>query len=386
MNAEIIDTVVGERDLPDLCGELLPKRYLVLEHINEGGFCFVWLTYRLRDSTFWAVKMFHQDETTTAKKELKIMEKLGNLPGFIQMEEYFWYEDSLCLVYPLYGLPLADNNTGGGVANQYFIDYATIESFAKQIQSAVDLLFNKKFMIHSDIKPENVLLKTPCDEHRVIMEKFLSISPNKIYRKAIQGIKGKKALKAAKKVSKILYQMYLEAIDIEIPELEINEDTEVVIIDLGNAFSIARQETDIQTRYYQAPEILLDLKYTHKCEYWSIGCLLYEISTTELLFDPELDQGKQYHDCHHLHLMQNLLGKVPTSMLDKSDKKKRLYDKQGFVRNFPDELQETIETKVVKNLEEAREDKEILSEKLPNLIKKYIKFDPENRIGINIYD
>ena len=384
MSGEIINTVIGEREIPDLCGKLLPRRYLVLEHINEGGFCFVWLTYRLRDSTFWAVKMFHQDETSTAKKEKRIMEKLGQLPGFIHLEEYFWYEDCLTLVYPLYGLPLADSNSGVGVANEYFIDYLTIESFARQIQTAVELLFTTKFMIHSDIKPENVLIKEPCHEHRQIISTFLSINPQEIYRQAIDGKKGKKALKAAKKVSKLLYQMYSKKEKLEIPELEINQDTEVIIIDLGNAFSLARQEVDIQTRYYQAPEILLDLKYTHKCEYWSIGCLLYEIATTELLFDPILDKGKKYHDCHHLYLMQNLLGKMPQNMIDCSDKKNRLYQKNGLVKNFEEQVPESLNEKILNNLEKDRDDFDIIASKLPVLINKYLQMEPGNRVGISI--
>ena len=370
-------------EIPDLCGKLLPRRYLVLEHINEGGFCFVWLTYRLRDSTFWAVKMFHQDETNTAKKEKRIMEKLGQLPGFIYLEEYFWYEDCLSLVYPLYGLPLADNNSGLGVANQYFIDYLTIESFARQIQTAVELLFKTKFMIHSDIKPENVLLENPCQQHRVIMETFLSLNPDKLYKEAIKNKKGKKGLKVAKKISEKLYQLYLNTEKLNVDELEINQDTKVVIIDLGNAFSLSRQEVDIQTRYYQAPEILLDLKYTHKCEYWSIGCLLYEIATTELLFDPILENGKKYHDCHHLYLMQNLLGKFPNSMIDYSQKKKQLYHKNGLVKNFDEQKQESLIEKIKNNLENERDDFEEIAIRLPKLIEKYLQIEPRNRIGIS---
>ena len=46
-------------------------------------------------------------------------------------------------------------------------------------------------------------------------------------------------------------------------------------------------QTDIQTRHYRAPEIILGLNYNEKADIWSFGCLLLEMLTGEYFFDPK---------------------------------------------------------------------------------------------------
>ena len=62
-------------------------RYLVIDYIGEGGFCFVWLCYRFRDNTFWALKLFHKGENYSARRERKIMEKIGKITMLLRLQD-----------------------------------------------------------------------------------------------------------------------------------------------------------------------------------------------------------------------------------------------------------------------------------------------------------
>jgi len=62
------------------------------------------------------------------------------------------------------------------------------------------------------------------------------------------------------------------------------------------------------TRQYRPPEVTLGVGWGHAVDLWSMGCILTELWTGELLF--------QTHDeVEHLALMERLLGALPPHML-----------------------------------------------------------------------
>lgn len=65
----------------------------------------------------------------------------------------------------------------------------------------------------------------------------------------------------------------------------------VKIVDLGNACWTHKHFTDdIQTRQYRAPEVLLGANYETSVDIWSLACIIFELVTGDLLFDPQ--EGK----------------------------------------------------------------------------------------------
>ena len=65
----------------------------------------------------------------------------------------------------------------------------------------------------------------------------------------------------------------------------------VKIVDLGNACWTYKHFTDdIQTRQYRAPEVLLGANYDTSVDIWSLACIVFELVTGDLLFDPQ--EGK----------------------------------------------------------------------------------------------
>ena len=84
----------------------------------------------------------------------------------------------------------------------------------------------------------------------------------------------------------------------------------IKLADLGTCIAIDKKSHSIQTRYYRAPEIILMLPYDEKCDVWSLGCVLYELLTREILFYPEQTKLLSLDRCH-LFEINMLLGNIP---------------------------------------------------------------------------
>ena len=104
----------------------------------------------------------------------------------------------------------------------------------------------------------------------------------------------------------------------------------VVISDFGSIRDLNDydKKEEIQTRYYRAPEIVLKCNFDEKCDIWSLGCSIYEILTGDILFNPEKD-GSYSRDFHHIYWFYEICGDIPKWMIEKSDRKKEFFNKNG---------------------------------------------------------
>ena len=85
----------------------------------------------------------------------------------------------------------------------------------------------------------------------------------------------------------------------------------------------------LQTRYYRAPEIILNTNITEKIYIWSIGCIVFELFTGNILFDPDKDQtfSRDFH--HDLYLIiEELFGKIPSYLIKSSPRRKEFFNKK----------------------------------------------------------
>lgn len=92
----------------------------------------------------------------------------------------------------------------------------------------------------------------------------------------------------------------------------------VKIIDFGSGcFSNKKAFTYIQSRFYRAPEIILQIGYDVKIDMWSLGCIIAELIMGKPLFvgRDEIDQ--------FLAIME-ILGMPPSHMMEKSAKKENI--------------------------------------------------------------
>lgn len=106
------------------------------------------------------------------------------------------------------------------------------------------------------------------------------------------------------------------------------------IVDFGNACWTNKHFTDdIQTRQYRSPEVILGAKYDTSADIWSLACVVFELVTGDLLFDPR--SGKDYdRDEDHLALMIELLGRMPRKVSSAGKFARDYFNRHGELRHI----------------------------------------------------
>ncbi|CAD7702095.1 unnamed protein product [Ostreobium quekettii] len=106
------------------------------------------------------------------------------------------------------------------------------------------------------------------------------------------------------------------------------------IVDFGNACWTHKHFTsDIQTRQYRCPEVLLGAKYCTPADMWSLACMVFELVTGDFLFDPH--SGENYsRDEDHLALFIELLGKPPRRISLSGKYARDFFNRNGDLRNI----------------------------------------------------
>lgn len=97
----------------------------------------------------------------------------------------------------------------------------------------------------------------------------------------------------------------------------------IKIIDFGSACEQSNKLfTYIQSRYYRAPEVMLDMDYNEKIDIWSLGCILFEMYTGTPLF-----VGRDEYE--QLCRIVEVMGEFPSKMVRMSARRNELFDNEG---------------------------------------------------------
>lgn len=95
---------------------------------------------------------------------------------------------------------------------------------------------------------------------------------------------------------------------------------EIKIVDFGNACQCSLQHAKaIQTREYRSPEALLGAwPYTTAVDLWSVGAMIFELLTGEILFDANRPRptAQTTKDEMHLAEIMFLLGPIPIEVVE----------------------------------------------------------------------
>ena len=212
--------------------------------------------------------------TEAAEEEILILKHTKGIPNLVQMHDSFRIPDPKDDTGNLFHICIVMQNHGKNLLNMG----KDKELFPKQnpnpyqcmplvmiIRIIIQVLMgiinlNKVGIIHTDLKPENIVYTTSTDS--------------------------------------------------DTGEINIH----ITIIDVGNGQYIddLNKNPYIQTRQYRCPEVIIGLPYDQLADIWSIACIAFELATGEQLFDPHNDKPippnppKYDRDDDHLALMNEL--------------------------------------------------------------------------------
>eukprot|EP01059_Diplonema_ambulator_P005526 TRINITY_DN15281_c2_g1_i1.p1 TRINITY_DN15281_c2_g1~~TRINITY_DN15281_c2_g1_i1.p1 ORF type:complete len:359 (+),score=104.59 TRINITY_DN15281_c2_g1_i1:70-1146(+) len=261
-------------------GACIDRRYEIIKLLGEGTFAKVLLCEDRKVKEEVAVKVVRNvkrycDGAEIEAKMLRDIEEANvkRLTAFPPLLDHFVERGHYCMVFPHYGPSIYQvlfRNDHAPYTSE------AIHAIAYYLLKALSFLHSLR-IIHTDIKPENVLFK---DRHMV---KYTNgfMSPL---------------------------------------------NCEIVLVDYGSAqYDYEPKGPAIQTRNYRAPEVMAtEGNWSMPADMWSVGCMLVELLTGEFIFNTD-------NTMEHLAAIEKLTGPLPSFLT----RDRSMFDSRGYVR-WPD--------------------------------------------------
>uniref|UniRef100_A0A8C7WXR6 non-specific serine/threonine protein kinase n=1 Tax=Oryzias sinensis TaxID=183150 RepID=A0A8C7WXR6_9TELE len=306
---------------PVKIGDLFNGRYHVIRKLGWGHFSTVWLCWDIQVKNFVAMKVVKsaQHYTETALDEIKLLRCVRESdPGdpnkdmVVQLIDDFKISGvngiHVCMVFEVLGHHLLKWIIK---SNYQGLPLQCVKSIIRQVLQGLDYLHSKCKIIHTDIKPENILM---CVDDAFVR------------RMAMEATEWQKAgaPPPSGSAGDALHHSYPQNAD----------SIRVKIADLGNACWVHKHFTeDIQTRQYRSIEVLIGAGYSTPADIWSTACMAFELATGDYLFEPH--SGEDYsRDEDHIALITELLGKVPRKVIAAGKYSREFFSKKGDLRHI----------------------------------------------------
>ncbi|KAK7291329.1 hypothetical protein RIF29_06381 [Crotalaria pallida] len=210
---------------------IIAGRYHVTEYLGSAAFSKAIQAHDLHTGVDVCVKIIKNnkdffDQSLDEIKLLKYVNKHDPADKYhiLRLYDYFYYKEHLLIVCELLKANLYEfhkyNRESGG---EVYFTMPRLQSITIQCLEALQFMHSLG-LIHCDLKPENILVKS--------------------YSRC-----------------------------------------EVKVIDLGSScFETDHLCSYVQSRSYRAPEVIFGLSYDKKIDIWSLGCILAELCTGNVLF------------------------------------------------------------------------------------------------------
>ena len=314
----------SENNNIDLTGDII-NNYNIISQLGKGSYSRVWLAYNISDNKYYALKVQNPDDFSDGKDEIKILKKIpADEPYINRLVEYFvetrFVNDTptnfICSVYELCAGNLDGLSRKGKYKNGY--PEHIVKKIFKQVLLSLNTVHNKLDGYHGDIKPDNILLCGLNNKDAKYIKMYGKHNFAEIYAKTKKEYMLEKKLKKLdpamkSRIRKKIHTALIEMMDENEEDNNLCDDKyfdnlKIKLTDFG--FYCHKDEffhEPFGTRYYMAPEIILMNECNDKVDIWALGCMLFELITGKILFDPHGDE-KGSTDYHHLEMMINLCG------------------------------------------------------------------------------
>ncbi|KAH6762770.1 Protein kinase superfamily protein [Perilla frutescens var. hirtella] len=256
------------KEFPIVLNSVIAGRYYVTEILGSAAFSRVVQAHDLYSGMDICLKIIKNDKDffDQSLDEIKLLKFVNkNDPAdkhhILRLYDYFYHQEHLFIVTELLRANLYEfqkyNRESG--AEPYF----TMHRLQVIIQQSLEALLylHDLGIVHCDLKPENILIKS--------------------YRRC-----------------------------------------EIKVIDLGSScFQTDHLSLYVQSRSYRAPEVMLGLPYDQKIDLWSLGCILAELYSGEVLFPNEAV-------VFLLARMMAMLGPIDMEMLQNGQETHKYFTKE----------------------------------------------------------
>lgn len=164
-------------------GLVLKNNYILLKKIGVGANANIWMIYNIVKGISQALKIQNYESYNDGCKEVVIIKKINSTQQkynqsthCIKMLDYFTYEGGICkfacMLFELYGGSIETLLTSGKY--KYGFPINVVKKITLQIIDGLLFLHNKIGVIHTDIKPSNILIRGINEYHLQIFNAFLN--------------------------------------------------------------------------------------------------------------------------------------------------------------------------------------------------------------------
>ncbi|XP_040262573.1 SRSF protein kinase 1-like [Bufo bufo] len=305
--------------------EMLNRRYQVINKVGWGYFSTVWLCRDLQKKKYVAVKISKSGKkfNESALDEIALLNSVNGARKKESQGEniiHFLHDFKLigenglhvCLVFELLGPSLLHLMKNYGPEG---LPLTCVKRILQQVLQGLNFLHKKCRIIHTDIKPENILVCVKADNFQQYMAEAEVWNHNRTHGSTVNGVD-----------ANFLSHLF---------ETGNADMLGVKIADLGSACWTYKPFSDeIQTQQYRALEVLLGSGYSTPADIWSTACMAFEMATSHYLFEPQAGETFSRDD-DHIACIIELLGRIPPKIAFSGKKSASFFNKQGDLLRIP---------------------------------------------------
>ncbi|CAK63314.1 unnamed protein product (macronuclear) [Paramecium tetraurelia] len=357
--------------------KLKNNQYQIIKWLGDGTFSKVWLAKDLLSSVHYALKIQSSQYSDAAMEEIEILKILNqneNSPQWINIQKNFIgnqpsthcvkmidsfvhvADETLyyCVVMEILGPTLLD------LIRFYEKKHSSISiQLGKEItkQILIGLIYSHDAcqIIHTDIKPENIMIELNEQQLKQLINE--NESEEQIKKVKLNNINVGDTFVWNENVI-----------------INVNTDLKFKLVDFGNACQTNQQFEEIQTKEYKSPESIIQAKYQTNTDIWSLACVIFEILTNNYLFQPEGDTEEEEMD-DLLAMMIELIGIPSQSFLNKGQRSSLYFESDGNLKRIKELQKVNLSSTLIKEYNFDKNE----AQKLEDFILFALKWDPLER-------